>query len=118
MVEPGQRPARLVACLCADWCHICQDFRAVFDALAQQFAADAQFVWVDIEDDEEALGGVEVDDFPTLLIAHDDSVAFFGVVQAAARSVQDLMLRAREGHLARVHDARLDGLPARLRALR
>lgn len=106
----------LVACLCADWCQVCNDWRPVFDALALELADQAQFVWVDIEDDEELLGGLEVDDFPTLLIAHHDRVDFFGVVQGSDHSVRRLLQRARDGGLGPALDRRLEGLPERLRA--
>jgi thiol-disulfide isomerase/thioredoxin len=59
----------LVACLCAEWCGSCRDYRATFAALAAQFAADAEFAWIDVEDDADALGDPDIDDFPTLLIA-------------------------------------------------
>ena len=57
-------PAWLVACLCAAWCRTCDDYRPTFDALAREFEREARFVWVDIEYDEEALGDVDVVDFP------------------------------------------------------
>ena len=33
----------LVACLCAEWCGSCRDYRATFAALAERFSADADF---------------------------------------------------------------------------
>ncbi|MEO7116218.1 MAG: thioredoxin domain-containing protein, partial [Caldimonas sp.] len=60
-------PPLLVACLCAGWCGSCRDYRATFDALAGQFAGGAVFAWIDIEDDADALGDLDIDNFPTLL---------------------------------------------------
>ena len=57
----------LVACLCAQWCHVCRDWRAGFDALAARFL-DARFVWVDVEDQAAQLGDFEPDDFPVLAL--------------------------------------------------
>lgn len=70
-------PRYLVACLCAAWCDTCRDYRTGFDALATRFA-DTAFRWIDIEDEAAWIGHVDVDNFPTLLILHDDKVLFFG----------------------------------------
>ena len=114
-VVPSQ--TRLVACLCAAWCRTCDDYRPTFDALAQEFASDARFVWVDIEDDEAALGGVDVVDFPTLLIANGDAIDFYGPVLPHAQTARQLLQRALKGALGGASDPALAGLPARLRAL-
>ena len=107
----------LVACLCAAWCRTCDDYRPTFDALAREFEREARFVWVDIEDDEDALGGVDVVDFPTLLIAHGELIDFYGPVLPHAQTARQLVQRALRGELGTVGDAALVGLPARLRAL-
>jgi len=108
----------LVACLCAAWCRTCDDYRATFDGLTGEFGREVRFVWVDIEDDELALGGVDVVDFPTLLIAHGDHVHFYGPVMPHAQTARQLVQRALQGALGTVSDAALVGLPARLRTLR
>jgi len=118
MSEPDTAGLLLVACLCAAWCRTCDDYRPNFDALAREFASAARFIWVDIEDDEEALGGVDVVDFPTLLIAHDDVIHFYGPVLPHAQTARQLVQRASQGALSGVSDTALTGLPARLRALR
>ena len=117
MSEPDTAGLLLVACLCAAWCRTCDDYRPNFDALAREFASEARFVWVDIEDDEDALGGVDVVDFPTLLIAHGDHVHFFGPVLPHAQTARQLVQRALQGDLSVVTDAELAGLSSRLRAL-
>ena len=106
----------LVACLCAAWCRTCDDYRPTFDALALEFDAQARFVWVDIEDDEAALGAVDVVDFPTLLLVHgDDAIAFFGPVTPHPTTARRLVQRALQRELGPVQDAQLAGLPGRLR---
>jgi len=107
----------LVACLCAAWCRTCDDYRPVFDALAREFGPQARFVWVDIEDDEAVMSGVDVDDFPTLLIAHDDTMKFFGPVLPHLGTAQRLIQAAMHDELAVLDDAQLNGLAARVRAL-
>lgn len=117
-LTPDPDDRLLVACLCAAWCHLCGDYRATFDALAGEFGDRAHFVWVDIEDDEAALGAVDVVDFPTLLLAGRDGIQFFGPVTPHAQTARQLVQRALQGQLGAVAEARLTGLPARIRALR
>jgi thioredoxin-like negative regulator of GroEL len=69
----------LVACLCAAWCGTCTDFRNRFEELAA-LHPDKQLVWIDIEDQAEVVGDLDIDNFPTLLIQHRDTVAFFGTI--------------------------------------
>ena len=108
----------LVAGLCADWCQVCQDYRQTFAQLASEFAGAAEFVWVDIEDDEDALGAVKVDDFPTLLIARGSQACHFAAVVAGAASAQRLLRRDLVRELPPLEDPTLAGRPERLRALR
>ena len=72
-------PSLLVACLCAQWCGTCRDYRPLFDQLQAEFA-DAKFVWIDIEDEADLVDPVEVDDFPTLLVVADGQARFFGTL--------------------------------------
>ncbi|MDZ5635690.1 MULTISPECIES: thioredoxin family protein [unclassified Janthinobacterium] len=68
-----------VACLCALWCGTCGSYRATFEELAARHP-DTVFVWIDIEDQADVVGDLDIDNFPTLLIQHEDNVAFFGTV--------------------------------------
>jgi thioredoxin 1 len=107
----------LVACLCAAWCRTCDEYRPVFETLRDEFGARTRFVWVDIEDDEAALGDLDVEDFPTLLCARGDRVVFFGPVLPHAQTARQLIERALRDELPRVDAAGLAGLPQRLTAL-
>jgi thioredoxin 1 len=69
----------VVACLCAAWCGTCGSYRAAFDALAAR-QPDKLFVWIDIEDQADVVGDLDVENFPTLLIQRADKVAFFGTM--------------------------------------
>lgn len=69
----------IVACLCAGWCGTCTGYRAAFDTLAARHP-DKMFVWIDIEDQADVVGELDVENFPTLLIQHQDQVAFFGTM--------------------------------------
>lgn len=70
-------PSWLVVCLCAQWCDVCKLYQPSFDALASQLPG-VRFAWVDVEDDEEALGEMDIETFPTLLIGRGDSAVFLG----------------------------------------
>ena len=69
----------LVACLCAAWCRTCDDYRPTFEAVAGE-QPDMRFAWIDIEDDSDALGALalDVEDFPTVLIARGTELRFYG----------------------------------------
>ncbi|WP_219114218.1 thioredoxin family protein [Janthinobacterium sp. UMAB-56] len=72
-------PRWTVACLCALWCGTCGSYRTTFEELAARHP-DTVFVWIDIEDQADVVGELDIDNFPTLLIQHEDNVAFFGTV--------------------------------------
>ncbi|MFC3109185.1 thioredoxin family protein [Undibacterium arcticum] len=82
--------AWIVACLCAAWCGTCNDYRATFDALAQGHP-EMHFIWIDIEDQSEVVGDLDVENFPTLLIQRADTVAFFGPVLPEPRLAERLL---------------------------
>ena len=113
----------LVACLCAAWCGSCRDYRPLFDQLAAQFEGQAEFAWVDVEDEADRLGDLDVENFPTLMIAIGDSLQFIGPVApqlgTAARLVRsalDADADADAALIAAPNGTPAD-LPARIRAL-
>ncbi|MCX8005952.1 MAG: thioredoxin domain-containing protein [Burkholderiaceae bacterium] len=79
-----------VVCLCAAWCATCDAYRAAFAAAAQA-RPSARFVWLDIEDQEALLDGIEVENFPTLLIAAGTEVCFFGPITPQAETLARLL---------------------------
>ena len=85
-------PRWIVACLCAAWCGTCATYRAAFEALAARHP-DKDFIWIDIEDQAEVVGDLDVDNFPTLLIQHQETVAFFGTMLPDA-ALADRLIRA------------------------
>jgi thioredoxin 1 len=88
-----------VACLCAAWCVACREYGATFATLAAQFGAEADFAWIDIEDDADALGDLDIEDFPTLLIADSGGARFFGPVTPQAQTAERLIRGALAGAL-------------------
>lgn len=81
----------VVACLCAAWCGTCNDYQSGFLAWAEQHP-DIVFVWIDIEDQADVVGDLDVENFPTLLIQRGDIVAFFGTVLPDLRLADRLLL--------------------------
>ena len=79
-----------VACLCAQWCGTCGAYRAVFEDLARRHPG-MHFVWIDIEDQADVVGDLDVDNFPTLLIQKDAIVAFFGTMLPDAKLAERLL---------------------------
>jgi thioredoxin 1 len=68
-----------VSCLCAAWCDTCNEYRAGFLALAAKFPA-AKFRWIDIEDEADEVGELEVENFPTIRVTRGNDVLFHGTL--------------------------------------
>lgn len=111
--EPPSRA--LVACLCAEWCGSCRDYRALFAQIAATFGSRADFAWVDIEDHAEVLGDLDVDDFPTLLVVFDGAPRFFGAVTPHLSTAERLVQSALDGSLDPLPDPAVAALSARVR---
>ena len=89
----------VVACLCAAWCDVCKQYRPGFEALATEHL-EQQFVWIDIEDQADLVGDLDVENFPTILIQHRDIVVFYGTMLPEPRQVARLL----EAQLSRDED--------------
>lgn len=75
--SPDAAPTWWVVCLCAAWCNTCTDYRSTFDAIARDWP-QLRFEWLDIEDDSDIAGDLDVETFPTVLVADGQWVRFFG----------------------------------------
>ena len=93
---PSSSSPLLVACLCAEWCGSCRDYRSIFEEAAQAHS-DMRFVWVDIEDEADLVDPVDVEDFPTVLVAGDDGVRFFGTLLPHRETLMRLLRAQVEG---------------------
>jgi thioredoxin 1 len=89
----------LVACLCAAWCGSCRDYTAAFEEASAEFGERCRFVWIDIEDQADAIGAVDVENFPTLLIARGGEPLFFGSITPHAQTLRRLVESALAGDL-------------------
>lgn len=72
-------PPFSVICLCAEWCGTCREYRGGFERLRIRFP-DTRFVWLDIEEQADALGDLDIENFPTLLISRGDAILYYGVM--------------------------------------
>ena len=68
--------------LCAQWCGVCRDWRVAFDTVAARHPQD-RFVWIDIEDQADLVGDLDIETFPILLVGSSERVLFFGTVLPA-----------------------------------
>jgi thioredoxin 1 len=68
----------LVVALCAAWCDSCSEFRATFERIAQA-RPEMYFLWLDIEDDSEICGDIDIENFPTLAIYRGARLLHYGV---------------------------------------
>lgn len=89
-MSQASSPTVLVACLCAAWCRVCEDYHQVFAALREQ-RPDWRFVWVDIEDDAELVDDLEVETFPTLLVGRGRELLFVGPLTPQLATAQRLL---------------------------
>ena len=74
-------PQWWVVCLCAQWCGVCREYRQAFEQTARAWP-QMRFEWVDVET------------FPTVLIADGGAARFLGTVlpqtQLLGRMLQSL----------------------------
>lgn len=113
---PAPLSSLLVVCLCAQWCGVCRDYRQRFAQVQAQFP-QARFLWIDVEDEADLIDPLDVEDFPTLLLAVDDASHFFGPLtpqpETLVRLIRALIENAGTPALT---SQPLTGLVARIRA--
>ena len=79
-----------VIALCAEWCNVCREWRAAFNETAAS-RPDMHFAWVDVEDEADAMGDVDIETFPTVLVGRGNEAMFLGPVQPAAAQLSRLL---------------------------
>lgn len=58
-------------CLCAEWCGSCREYRSGFRPWPKEFP-EVSFAWLD----EDEIGDLDIENFPTLLIHRGASILF------------------------------------------
>jgi thioredoxin 1 len=112
-----ERGAPAVVALCAAWCDTCTEFRATLERIAEA-RPEMLFLWLDIEDDSEICGDIDVENFPTLAIYRGERLLHYGVSLPLEGTVRRLVdgIAARPEIGVPAPQAVLD-LPQRLRRL-
>ena len=113
MAAAQQPPQLWVACLCAQWCDACRQYRPGFEALAGQWP-QARFLWVDVEDEEDLAGDVDVETFPTILIADARGARFLGPVLPQPGVLARMLQGLQGGDAAPLADAQAQALFQRI----
>lgn len=95
MSRPNPIPAAVldVICLCAQWCGTCSDYASRFGQIGQAFP-QVRFIWIDIEDEADLVDPVEVENFPTILIARGGQPIFFGPILPHVETLERLVRNA------------------------
>jgi thioredoxin-like negative regulator of GroEL len=108
----------VVACLCARWCQLCNSYRATFEAAAAR-RPGRRFVYIDIEDEADLVHAIDVENFPTLLIAEGSQLRFLGVITPQPETLERLLRAAEARNLPPPeHDLDDDELQPLLEGLR
>ena len=113
MPEPTAPQQLLVACLCAQWCGSCREYRSLFDQVTAAFP-ESRCVWVDIEDEAALVDPVEVENFPTLLIASAEGARFFGPLMPHKETLLRLLRAQAEAPTPLLADPQVQALAQRL----
>ena len=86
-----------IACLCAAWCRLCDAYAEVFNpVLAALQLQWPQVVvhWIDIEDEAALVGELDVETFPTVVVATAAGVPFAGTITPQADTLQRVLRAA------------------------
>jgi len=113
---PAPHPPIHVVCLCAAWCQLCDSYRAVFEEVCRrvgQHEAALRSRWIDIEDEAELCGELDIETFPTLLVCQAGAVRFAGALTPQASTLERALRAALAGPPVST-DAAFAALAARL----
>ncbi|MDP1647087.1 MAG: thioredoxin [Rubrivivax sp.] len=122
---PSPPPVVQVACLCAAWCDLCTDYRSVLRSVAADWHARSpqhplRWHWIDIEDEADLVGEVDVETFPTLVIADGAGVRFAGPLtpqpETLLRLLRATVLDARDDTRWPAAGSEVQAFAARLRS--
>jgi thioredoxin-like negative regulator of GroEL len=111
-----------VACLCAAWCRLCDGYRAVLEQVEADLraaGAAARWHWIDIEDQADLVGDLDVETFPTIVVCDARHVRFVGPVtpqpETLSRLLRSLLLDQARGAAWPAAAPEAEGFAQRLR---
>jgi thioredoxin 1 len=114
--SPPDLPVNWVICLCADWCGLCRDYNLVFTQMAARYPA-SRFAWLDIEDQADLVGDIEVETFRRCWSLTPAARAFWGLSRRTRKPCRACWIRWRNPAKATPHlpstQALLQALQAR-----
>lgn len=96
-MEATASPPVHIACLCAAWCRLCEAYSEVFQpVLAALQLQHPQLVlhWIDIEDESALVGELDVETFPTVVVATAHAVPFAGTLTPQADTLARVLRAA------------------------
>ena len=112
------QPALQLLCLCAAWCRLCDDYAAVFDSVVQSLQAQWPALrarWVDIEDEFDLVGELDIATFPTLVVLQGSALLFAGALTPQAATLERVVRAALQaGAPAAAADTAWQGFVQRL----
>jgi thiol-disulfide isomerase/thioredoxin len=79
-----------VICLCAEWCGVCRSYRTLFEQVAALFP-QLRFGWLDVEDEAALVGDLDIETFPTLMVATSAGARFLGALTPHAQTLSRLL---------------------------
>lgn len=107
-----------VACLCAAWCRLCESYAELFHRVMRELQAQHPSLrahWIDIEDEADLLGELDVETFPTLVVADERGVRFAGPLTPQAETLQRVLRAALASPGSGRHPPEVLALAQRLR---
>ncbi|WP_245644837.1 thioredoxin family protein [Hydrogenophaga flava] len=83
-----------VVCLCAEWCSACRAWRPDWDAAAARHPQH-RWQWLDIEDEPDLMDevGLDIETFPTMLIARGGQALFLSAIPPQPAFLDHLLAR-------------------------
>lgn len=93
----AQAPALHLACLCAAWCRLCDGYAQVFtEAVCELRRArpELQDHWIDIEDQSDLVGDLDVETFPTLVLVQGAHTLFAGTLTPQPQTLMRVLRAA------------------------
>jgi len=86
-----------IACLCAAWCRLCDEYAPVLEQVTSELMATHGGLrrhWIDIEDEADLVGDFDVETFPTLVVVGPDGVRFAGPLTPQPDTLRRLLRAA------------------------
>ena len=83
-----------IVCLCAAWCRTCDGYAPVLEQVTEELLAQGTPLrrhWIDIEDEAELVGDLDVETFPTLVVIGPDGVRFAGPLTPQPETLRRLL---------------------------